>query len=56
MNPLLKYIYLFKIKFSMILMPFSISYHHLWYQTTLQIMEEDILTIHQLSCFVGHPV
>ena len=36
-----------------ILLPFSISLHHLWYQTTYQIMEEDI---HQLSCFVGHHV
>ena len=27
-----------------------------WYQTTQQIIEEDIFTIHQLSCFVGHPV
>ena len=37
----------------LILLPFSISLHHLWYQTTYQIMEEDI---HQLSCFVGHHV
>ena len=28
-------------------------YYSLWYQSTLQIMEEDILN--QLSCFVGHP-
>ena len=32
-------------------------YHSLFYQTTKLIMEEDILnSIHQLSCFVGHPV
>ena len=48
-------IYLFDINFTIILLSFSISYHHLWYQTTYQIMEEDILNYLPTVMFPGTP-
>ena len=47
--------YLFEINFNKILLPFSISYHHLWYQTNYQIKEEDILNNSPTVMFRGTP-
>ena len=46
---------MFEINSTIILLSFSISYHHLWYQTTFQIMEEDILNYLPTVMFRGTP-
>jgi len=48
-------IYYFEVNFTIILLPYSISYHRLWHQTTLQIMEEDILNYSPTVMFIGTP-
>ena len=43
---------MFEINFTMISLPFNISYHH---QTTYQIMEEDIFNYSPIEMFRGTP-
>ena len=44
------------IDFTIIRLPHNVYYYISLVSNNLKIMEEDILKIHQLSCFVGHPV